>query len=1075
MKQAKRVLSVLLTLCLVLGLFPGAASAAGSLPFTDVKASDWYYDAAQYVYENGMMSGTGTDTFSPGGTTTRGMIVTVLHSMEGTPSASGKEFSDVPADQWYSKAVAWASANGIVSGYENGTFGPNNAVTREQMATILYGYAQYKGYDTSASGSIDGFADAGQVSGYAKQPLSWAVGAGLISGVGGNSLSPKGNATRGQIAVILMSFREHVVLGKAPEQEGGSFTVTFDLNYGENTKYDTKTVKAKGTVDKPANPTRSGYTFSGWYTEKSGGVQFDFKKEITSDLTLYAHWTQNTSSGGGGGGGGVSGTVYTVTFDVNVPEGIMVSNPPAAQNVRSGNRASVPSPAPFRGGYSFAGWFTDEAGTNVYEFNTPVTQNITLYAKWEMLTGNFTLRANKSFVMSGDAEVYLYLNAAFSGGAAPAEITLKYGSAGNLTESVPMKDDATDGDDMKNDGVYSAVVDLSALTADTELTFMAEYNGQKSKPVKVNFYTNISPATYAAMEQVEQAVGNIMTDPAFDQKSEEDKIQAVKAVLESCAAQGKIQEGSIAAPDKEHKLIRFQYPEGILGGVMYEEFEGESNGPDSAPANVPARTEIFNNENSYDLLPNNAMPFALNNGAEEVEKVGSAIILNSFPAFETKPEDKKYRTDFYNELKTHWDSKGLETTLVMENTPTVEDYKKLNGYNVIGISTHGSLYNNLPAICLAEDVKDGEYAAELKSKQIAKIQYTDGSSSYWILPSFFENQYSEDAFSGSFIFSECCMALGRGNGSNASSYDYTMAGVFTDRSAEAYIGFHNSVFATYARELMKSYVDGLIEQKTSQEAYDAAVQEWGANHKVWYEKAAKQTLEQFYQLKGEKYNPQEHIAYPVLKGNPSAVLVNEELKNGGFEEFGLATTAPKFWNCLGDVRTLTQLGPATPKEGQRMGLVTTGIGSQENISLEDYGLGDGTEGSILSQIFRVPENASKLTFEYNFISEEPMEYVYSQFNDAFVVQVAQGSSVHYSKIHECVNDSEWVNQVDVDFYGGDETAYETGWKTVVLDLTSLGEEGADLRGKVITLSFIVYDVGDEIFDSACVIDHVRLE
>lgn len=158
MKRTKRILSLLLSLCLVLGLFPSTAFAAsGNLPFTDMNTSDWYYDAVQYAYEKGMMNDTSATTFSPNDTTTRGMIVTILHRMEGTPAAVGTTFTDVPTGQWYSDAVSWASANGIVGGYGNGLFGPGDPITREQMAAILNRYSQHKGYDTGASGSIAGF------------------------------------------------------------------------------------------------------------------------------------------------------------------------------------------------------------------------------------------------------------------------------------------------------------------------------------------------------------------------------------------------------------------------------------------------------------------------------------------------------------------------------------------------------------------------------------------------------------------------------------------------------------------------------------------------------------------------------------------------------------------------------------------------------------------------------------------------------------------------------------------------------------------------------------------------------
>ena len=213
MKKAKRFLSVLLTLCMVLGLLPTSVFASNqNMPFSDVDASDWFYDSVQYVYENSMMSGTGEDTFSPDTTTTRGMIVTILHSMEGKPAAKGQTFGDVAADQYYANAVAWASANGIVSGYSNGNFGPNDPITREQMAAILYKYAIYKDYDVSAGENTNllGYDDAQEISKYAVPAIQWAVADGLMSGTTESTLDPAGSATRAQVATMLMRFCENV-------------------------------------------------------------------------------------------------------------------------------------------------------------------------------------------------------------------------------------------------------------------------------------------------------------------------------------------------------------------------------------------------------------------------------------------------------------------------------------------------------------------------------------------------------------------------------------------------------------------------------------------------------------------------------------------------------------------------------------------------------------------------------------------------------------------------------------------------------------------------------------------------
>ena len=207
MKAAKRFLSMLLTLCMLLSLLPSTVFAANSnVPLTDVKETDWFYDAVGYVYENGMMSGTGNNQFSPNVTTTRGMIVTILYRLEGSPAVSTASFDDVAAGEYYANGVYWAAANGVVSGYGNNLFGPNDPITREQMATILYRYVQYKEYETVVTGDVSLFTDGTAVSSYAVEPMNWAVGTGLLSGVGNNMIDPTGNATRAQAATMLMRF-----------------------------------------------------------------------------------------------------------------------------------------------------------------------------------------------------------------------------------------------------------------------------------------------------------------------------------------------------------------------------------------------------------------------------------------------------------------------------------------------------------------------------------------------------------------------------------------------------------------------------------------------------------------------------------------------------------------------------------------------------------------------------------------------------------------------------------------------------------------------------------------------------
>ncbi len=237
---------MLLIFCMIFGMIPFVASAAedneqnGTI-FKDVKETSWYYDAVNYVYANGIMAGTSDITFSPGEITSRSMLVTILYGMEGKPAVHKESpFSDVANGRWYTDAIVWASENSIVSGYGNGIFGYKDDVNRQQVAIILYRYAEYKGYNTEITGDVSSFADRDNISSYAVDALSWAVGKGLISGTGSNMISPKGSATRSQIAVIMMQFDREIAVESIPDGA---------VEYADGVE----TVKSEFTVDDTKN------------------------------------------------------------------------------------------------------------------------------------------------------------------------------------------------------------------------------------------------------------------------------------------------------------------------------------------------------------------------------------------------------------------------------------------------------------------------------------------------------------------------------------------------------------------------------------------------------------------------------------------------------------------------------------------------------------------------------------------------------------------------------------------------------------------------------------------------------
>ena len=178
-------------------------------PFTDVSESDWFYEDVMFVFANDLMIGTSDTTFSPEISTSRAMIAVTLWRMEGKPEPKGANpFTDVENGAWYTEGVRWASSVGVVGGYPNGSFGPNDPITREQLAVMLYRYADYKGWDVTELADLSAFTDAESISGYAVTALRWANAAGIVGGYNDSTLRPQGNARRSEAAAMLQRFCE---------------------------------------------------------------------------------------------------------------------------------------------------------------------------------------------------------------------------------------------------------------------------------------------------------------------------------------------------------------------------------------------------------------------------------------------------------------------------------------------------------------------------------------------------------------------------------------------------------------------------------------------------------------------------------------------------------------------------------------------------------------------------------------------------------------------------------------------------------------------------------------------------
>ena len=196
---------------------------APTLPFTDVSEGDWFYDPVVYAYDEGLMTGTSATEFAPNVTMTRAMIVSVLYRLEGSPDLSegnlGYPYEDVEGDAWYAMPVYWARESGVMAGYSDSTFGPNDPITREQLAATLYKYAAYKGEDVSARADLSGYSDAATISDWAEEVLSWANAEGYVNGMTATTIDPQSGATRAQVAAIFQRYLEGDTAPVDPEGE----------------------------------------------------------------------------------------------------------------------------------------------------------------------------------------------------------------------------------------------------------------------------------------------------------------------------------------------------------------------------------------------------------------------------------------------------------------------------------------------------------------------------------------------------------------------------------------------------------------------------------------------------------------------------------------------------------------------------------------------------------------------------------------------------------------------------------------------------------------------------------------
>ena len=586
-----------------------------------------------------------------------------------------------------------------------------------------------------------------------------------------------------------------------------------------------------------------------------------------------------------------------------------------------------------------------------------------------------------------------------------------YDSLGN--KRATMYDDGNYGsnnDEFSNDGVYTCPISINT-DSEREIGFYVVLNGNNealSNVLSIKWVDQMTSAELDNMQYVEEQIENIASSVDFASLNESEKIEVIEQTISVLENSALIADNSVVF-DSTNGAFTFVYESGVLGAISIEEW---------------AETEaeyVFNGDGMNDVFT-------------DVD----AVILWSFNQYCDSPS---FRVPFYNDLYSYWNGKGIETNLDME--VTVADYKNLSSYEIILISAHGAYYRYkvgntrtamIPGIILSEEVtreKDELYANDLKMQRIAKYTCLGGAAGtkYVILPAFWEYYYGGGALDGSFVISESCEFYGAYGDKN-----YSMANAIIKCSAEGVLGYHNSVEAVYSRVFATSFIECLISGMRANDAYHLCAEALGYDDGQFFA-----------------------AAYPIYTG-ADAYLISSDLENGSFE----ATPNLDGWSVEGDVRILSQLGELDPTDEGKMAILTTGVGSGTS------GYVEATEGSVLYQTFFVNYGNTILSFDYNVVSEEPMEYVGSQYDDKMYAEIIAQDGTKSTICAESVNASTWVSVSGINFEGGDSTCYETGWRTIEVDMSQY-------QGQFVTIRFVVYDVGDSAYDTAALIDNVVLQ
>ncbi len=601
----------------------------------------------------------------------------------------------------------------------------------------------------------------------------------------------------------------------------------------------------------------------------------------------------------------------------------------------------------------------------------------------------------------------------------------------------------SNGDDIAGDGVYSAkftinpneekvvkyrvVVDNKAYSTVTSLTIISHITDEQittAKQVMIDAL-NTLPETAISEEEVNQAIDFLIY--TLKNNSNVSKVEV--------SPKGNYIE--IVTKDGIYEAISFSYVNNEIG----VQTKGEVRNPHAVP-NDFYKTSLFYYEKPKDFirlqLANKLIAQDLNN---------SEIFIGSYNVIYLEPYAFQFGTFNRNIFK---DYSEFMVTYLENYDVTVETFKNLDNYGIIIINSHGGWGSVFLTGQKATDELKKKYEKDIKAGRLVidkKVVLVKDGGGLWtfkwdkeeetdvfvITYKFIQHYYQNKKLPDSLIYLGMCEGLER---------NY-LVDAFISAGAKTVVGYTDTVWANYDEGIFEAFFNSLLSGKTVKEAVNDARNVMGENDEIWMQDQILGGL--ICRFKG--CNTPARFEF---RGDGNLKLFKEGILNGSFED------NLKNWEGEGDVRVISALGPLAPQDGSYMAIISTGLGSVND------------SNSYILQKFKVPSNATTLSFMYNVVSEEPMEWVGTQYDDKFQVSIIDEEGNEEVVVTETVNISQWYEISGIDFYGGDNTTYHTNWKSINFDISKY-------RGKTITIKFHVWDKGDSAYDTAALIDKVEIQ